>query len=214
MSSAYIRNDVSQQLVFEDHLSDVSLGADRATSQSCTSLSSEKSRCSSGYYSDSSCSRSSVLSLKKTQIRLPKVTCKHLTGKLTKENHSSITNASFIKASVMSSTPIQVTPSSINSTDRCIYTRSSFTSLENGSTQKDMSSSTESHQYKTYITPSRSSSVKTSMIPKLSGYESISGHSTSYGCHSPATMEHPSTLQDANEIASQHWLVQTTTLYS
>ena len=214
MSGAYIRNDVNQQYYFEDHPSHVSLRADRATSQSCTSLSSESSLCSSGYYSDNSCSWSSAVSLKKTQIPLPKVTCKHLTGKLTKDNHSSITNTSLRKASVMSSTPIQVTPSSTNSTDRCVYTCSSFTSLENGSTQKDISSSSERHQYKTYITPSRSSSAKTSMIPKLSGYESISSHCVFNGCHSPATMAHPSTLQDPNEVTSQHWLVQTTTLHS
>ena len=200
MHSAYIRNDFSQQPAY------VSLGANIATSQSHTSLSSENSQCSSGYYSDSSCGGSSV---NMTQLPLPKYTCKNLTGKLRKEKHSGITDTSLIKPPVMCSSPVQVMSSSTINNDRC--TPSSIKSLENGPTQKDISLSAVSHQYQAHTLPSESSftSEKLSMIPKLSGYESTSSHCVTYGCQSPATVVHPTSLQDPNKMSLQYWLVLT-----
>ena len=209
MHSAYIRNDINQQLPYGDHSPDVSLRANRATSQSHTSLSSDNSLCSSGYYSDSSCGGSSAASLKMTQLPLPKVTCKHLTGKLKKEKHSSITDTSLIKPPVMCSSPVQVTSPFTISNERC--TPSSIKSLENGPTQNDMSLSAESHQYGTHTFPSKSSSEKMSMIPKLSGYGSTSSHCVAYDCQSPATVPRPTSLQDPDKVPLQYWLVLTNT---
>lgn len=123
ISKAFIKDDTYQELSqtsYEDQSSDdVWSPSNTKMSQNSTSLSSENSQCSIGYYSDTSYDE--TISTKSTLLPLPKATCKHLLGKGNKESHHSsesvrgLTSPSTYKSSKTSCT-VSPQPSSTKKT--------------------------------------------------------------------------------------------------
>ena len=179
MSHAHIRDDTDPELSqtpYEDQLSDISSSLNTPVSQSA-SLSSESSRLSSGYYSDSSYGES--ISSRSSQLSYPKVTSKYIPDKAEKD--SPILN----KSAVVSSSPIQATSPTISND------KHSHSSLQNAFIQREIIPSPNIHRKSASLQnhvaiPPHSSSTKKTKIPKPS--RSASSQCASSSCHVPNTL--------------------------
>lgn len=211
MCNAYIKDETDEQLSqtpYEDQLSDVWSLASTPVSQSNTSLSStENSQCSSGYCSDNSYGRS--VSLKSSQLPYSKHTSKRLPNKEGEQNTYYCSDDNVTTSSIRPFS-IQVTSPTISDTE---ISHTSIKSLENGSMQRKLISSTKGYknvlhsslQKSTLPPESCTYNTKVTRIPKPSSGKSTFKYCTSNSYYSPAT-ECPSTLQDA-ELVLQSLLV-------